>query len=114
MQTKNELQQRAIINILSDHILWVRVEECLFKISNAFNPSKKECMDWTAEDNFHGYTTALMLLGIENNEDLCSELCDVTSKMISESENASTELAKDIYFEWLVAIKNFFTLKSVA
>lgn len=114
MQTKNKLQERAIINVLNDHILWVRVESALFTISNAFNPSAKKGMDWSAEDNFHGYTTALIILGIENNEDLCSELSDIVSKMVSESENASTELAREIYFEWLVAIKNFFTLKTVA
>ena len=114
MKTRDKIQKEAIINILNDYILWFRVENAMFVMMNVYAPKKKMGIDWEADCRYCGFQTCLLLLNIDSNDDLCHKICDRTSDMVYENETEAIELAKLIYLEWLLIIKNHFTVKEVA
>jgi hypothetical protein len=112
MTSKDKTTEKAVINIISDHILWSRMELAVFKIHNVFNPGKKDGYDWEADQNYYGYSTALLLMSIENDHELIDVLSTITFDMICQSDENSKDLAKNIYIEWLNEIANYYTSKN--
>ena len=106
---KHKIKEQAVVNILKDHIIWIRVSELVYNIQNIYNPSKKQPFDWDAENNYEGYGTALLLMDISSDEDLCSKIGDITHDAILNSNENAKDLSEQIYVEWLVAIKNHYT-----
>lgn len=110
---KNKPQERAIIGILQDAIVWRRVSDKMFDIVNAFNPQKHE-NEFSTDCQHIGYVSAFHVMGIYDNDDLCSDLAEIFFDF-REDESPANELAETIYIEWLVCIKNYCaTIKTVA
>jgi hypothetical protein len=110
----NKLQEQAIIGIIEDAILWNRISRKMLDIINAFHPSELE-HEFHPEYKYNSYSNAFCLMGIYDNDQICSSLADIFWNLSTESNGKSDELAKTIYIEWLVSIKNYCaTLKPVA
>lgn len=109
-----KINEKAAIQVLKDHIIWTRMSELIYKIQNIYNPSKNLPTEFEAEDHYEGYGTALLLLNITANSDLCCEIGDITYELILNSEENAKDLAEKIYVEWLVTIKNFYTSRREA
>jgi hypothetical protein len=101
----NKPQERAIIGILQDAIIWRRVSEKIADIINAFNP-KSFINDFDADSKYQSYVNAFYVMGIHDNDDLCSELTEIFFNFSGE-QNPANELAETIYIEWLLCLKNY-------
>lgn len=110
----NKPQEQAIICIIEDTILWNRVSSKMLDIVNVFHPSELQ-HEFNPEYKYNGYFNALNIMGISNNHDLCDKLSDIFWDLNAKSKGKADDLAKTIYIEWLVCIKNYCaTLKTVA
>lgn len=98
-------QDQIIIQILSDFILWYRIEDGMWKAINAFN-LEQPSSDFEPDMKYNGYSSALMVMGVdsENEEDLSSKLEDIVWEKMKERGNAD-ELAETIYIEWLSVLR---------
>lgn len=104
-------QEKAVTNIISDHIIMERLSESMFTVNNVVRPNELD-NGFNPIYNYHGYSIAFQIMGISENEELCIELSELFDEKVHSNENALI-LAKDIYKDWLVGIKNYFTrLKS--
>ncbi|MFV0377770.1 MAG: hypothetical protein ACK5JD_10780 [Mangrovibacterium sp.] len=111
--TVSDQTEQAIIGILSDHIMWFRVSNGMFKVINAFHPSECE-NDFTPDFNFHGYSNAFKVLGIWDEDELVNKLTQIYLDNYLDSEENAETLAHKMYFEWMVIIRNYFTKKTAA
>lgn len=108
MKAQNNLlttTELAIINIIADHVVFRRMEEGLMAIASAYNPT--EGADVTILH--YGIQSALLLMETDN-EELNAELADIFYDTVcarTEVRNAR-DLAECIYYQWLLAIKNYF------
>lgn len=112
MKTSNKLQEKAIIGIFFDYILWSRISESMRSINNVLHPNELE-NDFEPDCLYRGYENAFHILGITDENELCSELGGVFFGIISDNKEEAKSLAERIYIEWLVCIKNYYT-KTVA
>ena len=113
----NKPQERAIIGIIQDSIIWQRVSNGMFEILNAFHPEKCE-NEFQIDYKYRGFENALILMGLDN-EELNESLGEIFNEYLNlknpKHDIAANELAETIYIEWLVCIKNYcVTLKTVA
>ena len=112
----NNPQERAIICILQDAIIWKRVSNSVYNLLNAFHPGKTngDPENFELEGQYHGYENAIKIMGLSDNDELCNELSELFWNMQDEKSKAN-DLAEKIYIEWLVCIRNYCaTLKTVA
>jgi hypothetical protein len=110
----NEVVNTLIVNILKDDIIMHRIEDVMFRFHNAFHPEKREGVDSEWTWGFSGYNTALCLLQVDDEEDLCNILCEINFRMKNNSIENANILAEKIYFRWLVEIKNYYTKRMFA
>ena len=112
----NKPQEKAIICILQDAIIWKRVSDSMYTLLNAFNPIaiNGDQENFDLEERYLGYENNFKIMGISDNYDLCQELSELFWSM-QDTTSKANELAEKIYIEWLVCIKNYCaTLKTVA
>ncbi|WP_233881879.1 hypothetical protein [Tenacibaculum piscium] len=110
---KNQEQATVIVKIITDHIVFTRIQDGMHSVLNCFNPDG-ELKEFNAE--YSGIDTALMLMGV-NDEMLIGRLHDSYYNGVfgNSSMMVATELAKVIYVEWLCDIKNhFLTVEKLA
>ncbi len=106
-------QEKVIIKIIEDHIVFSRICEGMFTILNA---SKPNVLMHELKVDYNGIDNALALMGIED-EKLIGKLHDTYYNCVSNGESdllTVLELAKIIYLKWLNEIKNFFLTKKAA
>lgn len=110
---QNKPQERAVIGIIQDTILWRRVSDRVFEIINAFDPNGNQ-PEPEADKKHIGISNAFHVMEIHDNQDLCDQLNTLFYEFMQD-ESPADQLAQTIYIEWLVCIKNYCTTqKSVA
>lgn len=115
MTNLNKKTENAIVKILTDDIIYTRIEDALFRLHNAFNPSNSQDIDSKFTYEYSGYSTAFDILGIDKHDELAEILGIVTYEMKQASNESADVLASKIYHNWLNEIKNYFlTQKQVA
>ena len=114
VSNSNDAQSQVIIKIIKDDIIFCRVEDLMYQISKVFAPAKRECYNWEAFEKYSGYTVAFEILGITEEDNLCGILSDLNFDMKYQNEQPADELAKQIYFKWLIEIKNYYTKQKSA
>jgi len=107
---KNKSQEKAIIGIIQDAIIWRRVSDKMFDIVNAFHPARNdgEHAEFEAENHMECYVNAFHVMDICDNDHLCGILADLFWKYTQDNGAKANELATTIYIEWLVCIKNHY------
>ena len=110
----NNVKEKAIIKIISDFIIWHRVNKGVETMLNAFNPSEYT-YDFDTDHKFHGYTIAWDLMGVSdepmrNGVELGMNLHDVLNEAMKSQEPANV-IAERIYIDWLVEIRAYYTQK---
>ena len=110
----NKPQEKAVVSILQDAIIFKRVADRMYDIVNAFNPVKHEHA-FETENQHIGIKSAFYVIGIFENDDLCEQLSDIFFDTLELKETQADTLAETIYIDWLVCIKNYCaTLQTVA
>ncbi len=110
---KDNQREEAIIGIISDHILWHRIEEGMHKILNSFDPIESSC-EFEVNNHYNGIYNAYELMGLFKDDDICGRLSNIFYEMVEQTGKAH-ELARLIYVDWMVAIREYYTsLKEVA
>ncbi len=107
-------QEKIILQILTDDIIFTKIEDVMFKFHNVFDPDNAEDPDGEFARKYNGYATAFEMLGIDLYGKLGEILGELTYNMKNESEERADILAQKIYAKWLDEIKNFFLIKKVA
>ncbi len=105
-------QEKVIIKIIADHIVYTRIYDGMHTVLNAYDPNHD---DYELKPKYSGIDTALLLMSIED-EKLIEKLHDAYYNGVfgKYSMLSAPELAKIIYVEWLHEIKNYFLTKKVA
>ncbi len=103
----NKNIEKAITGILFDQILWYRVTKGLEAISNCVHPSQPEEM-FEPDSKYTGSMNAYLILGVSSNRDIVDMLNYRLYDMMMDSEQSAIILAKEIYQEWLLDIKNYY------
>ncbi len=106
-------QEKAIIKIIEDHIIFTRFYDGLYTILNAYAPNET-CHELKVSHN--GIEAAIIIMGIED-KDLKDKLDDTYHDCACVKENeliSIPELAQTIYLKWLNEIKNYFLTPKVA
>lgn len=106
--TKSKTEE-AIIGILTDYIIWRRVECGVHKMLTAFDPQSNEC-EFEPDALYKGQKNAFILMGIYDDDSLCSKLSRITWDIFNKNEKAD-EVAKSVYVDWLVAIREYYVEK---
>ena len=94
----------AIIRNINDTLLWYRVSDGIWKIINAARAEQEQ--DFEADTYYHGLSVSFHLLGINYNDELCSELDKMFWKH-KDDETSSMDTAKVIYSEWIAYLKEY-------
>lgn len=105
-------KEQGIVNIIADSILYNRIYDGMHIILNAFNPLQSNPEDINI--NYKGIENVLLLMDIDN-EDLREDLETLYENKIHTRNNEQADyLALSIYFDWLKAIKDFYTTKKAS
>ncbi len=107
-------QEKIILQILTDDIIFTRIEYVMFKFHNVFAPDNSQDIDSEFTMKYGGYATAFDILGIDKHSKLGEILGELTYKMKDQSEERADILAQKIYSKWLDEIKNYFLTKKAA
>ncbi len=106
-------EEQAVLQILSDHVLFNRFYDGMYTILNAYEPDK------TANElkvDYKGIDIALIIMNIKD-ENLIEKLHDTFYDLACDRKSdwiSAPELAQTIYLKWLSEIKNYFLTKKVA
>nr|WP_299486121.1 hypothetical protein [uncultured Allomuricauda sp.] len=113
MKIENKQKEEAIIGIINDHILWYRIGNGMHKILNAFD-LVNDNNEFEVDNHFNGIYNAFELIGIFKDDKICGKLSNIFYEKL-ESSLKTHELARLIYVDWLVTIREYYTnLKEVA
>ena len=104
-----EVRERTIIEIIEDSVLWFRVKDGMDMILKANDPNDTE-INFDVSDPYNGYFMAFVLMGIDDNDDLTSDLGGIFWRAYREKKIA-IDVAKSIYIDWLVETKNHYIAK---
>lgn len=107
---KNNPQEKTIIGIIQDSIIWGRVSGKVYDILNSFQPLEDE-HQLDVMDKYFGYHNAIHLMGLENNNNLSGELDEIYCRLSSigvKKNNKADDLAQEIYREWVVCFENHY------
>lgn len=102
----------AFVEVLTDTIIFFRIEDVMFRLQNVFSPCLKQRLDWEAESNYSGYGIIYTVLNIRDENDLCSLLSNATHDMMYKNEDNAEELAVKIFTLWHHQIKIYFSTKN--
>ncbi len=108
-----EENEKAIIQIIEDHIVFTRLCSGMHTILNVYDPNKTT---HELKAKYSGINSAFIIMGIKE-EDLEIELDNAFYDCVCVTENdlvSVPELAKTIYMKWLNVIKNYFLTKKAA
>ena len=105
LQTKPKY--KVVVSILSDAIIFSRLSCKMFDILNVFDP-KNQGHEFDLEFNYSGMNNAISVMKIKD-EKLDKILGDIYCDLVysKEQDEKTDELAENICFQWLKAIKKY-------
>lgn len=101
----NSDKKEAVIALLSDYILFLRICGGMEKALSAFD---SVCVDFEPEAEYNGINIAFAILGIKNEDMLCDELGDISIKYALNKEGRCDVLAPELYNEWSEIICEYY------
>lgn len=104
--------KNAILKILSDDVMSYRIDHSIQKLYNCFAPFEKIDPDWDGLNKRNGYQSAITLLGLENENDLCDKLFNIVYEHGSNNQFNAEMVANVILQTWEFEIKNYFSTKN--
>lgn len=109
---EKEQFKTAILKIISDEVMNYRVDDAITKLHNCFAPFLKTDPNWDGINKRNGYTIALCMLGITDEDELCEKLFQI---MYEHGYNSlfDAELVANVIFQnWVYEITNYFNSKN--
>lgn len=105
LQTKPKY--KVVVSILSDAIIFSRLSCKMFDILNIFDP-KNQGQDFDLEMEYGGMNNAISVMKIKDDK-LDKILGDIYCDLVysKEQDEKTDELAENICFQWLKAIKKY-------
>ena len=108
-----ELNEKLIVSILTDSILWFRLTDQIANMHRVFNPEYNTAVNLEPNNQIHGYTTAFLAMGISENDKLVDELTAIYFDFtVGLTPDNAHDLAEIIFYEWVYTVNNFNSKKS--
>lgn len=109
---KQEQFKTAILKVISDEVMNYRIDDAITQLHNCFAPFLKKDPNWDGINKRNGYTIALCMLGITDEDELCEKLFQI---MYEHGYNSlfDAELVANVIFQnWVYEITNYFNSKN--
>ncbi|SHH95718.1 hypothetical protein SAMN05421866_0024 [Chryseobacterium oranimense] len=109
---KQEQFKTAILKIISDEVMNYRIDDAITKLHNCFAPFLRKDADWDGVNKRNGYTVALHILGIADDDELCEKLFTTLYEHGYNSLFDAELVANVIFQNWVYEITNHINSKN--
>lgn len=105
---KQKQIRESIICILNDEVIGYRIDNAMFMIANCYAPFDRKDADWDGTNKRKGSSAIIHMLGIADEDELCSNLHDIVYNIASNSHYDASMVAEVIFQHWEFEITKFF------
>lgn len=110
MKLRDNLDDSLIIGMITNNIIFERINDGLNLIHNSYDRKELKAAD-SEFQNHYNPTLIFKYMGIDGEKDLCIDLYDVFYQMCQKKKDASS-LTHDIYAKWHKIMKKYFKQSS--